>query len=255
MVNDARAGGSVSPPDEHQVAFRALCLGAVIARGEFEAFLEDEPEATPERLQQLITRLGQWLATEGVQPHLSAAERLLLQAPLGKWTQPERRSVSWRIEALGVLLWALTFVDRLLPYDTEFDDVEVMETLGLYRFAPIDGFLEDARLRAASEVQVAREAAALWHWRANVARLQEAGTTPADGRSWAEIISDAAATACRRGWAPEPIGDDLPVFGKPYGALSLDERYHAYAIAVERHRALNWLCGSSPDWDQVPLAT
>jgi hypothetical protein len=53
------------------------------------------------------------------------------------------------------------------------------------------------------------------------------------------------------------IGDDFGVKGKPYGELSPEEWSEVRSITIERHRALNWLCGYSPnnEWDQTPTDT
>ncbi len=66
-----------------------------------------------------------------------------------------------------------------------------------------------------------------------------------------------AAEAHRRGDVPQPIGDDFPVFGKPYREASVEEYDTLTSIATERHRALNWLCGRAPGnrWDRTPTDT
>ena len=48
---------------------------------------------------------------------------------------------------------------------------------------------------------------------------------------------------------------DFPAFGKAYRNLSEDEYEQATSIAMERHLALNWLCGYDSDWDETPTDT
>jgi hypothetical protein len=50
---------------------------------------------------------------------------------------------------------------------------------------------------------------------------------------------------------------DFAVKGRPYALLSLEEWSEVRSISVERHRALNWLCGysSNNDWDTTPTDT
>jgi hypothetical protein len=40
-----------------------------------------------------------------------------------------------------------------------------------------------------------------------------------------------------------------------YRHLSPEQHAQAHSIAVERHHALNWLCGNGSSWDDVPLDT
>jgi hypothetical protein len=37
--------------------------------------------------------------------------------------------------------------------------------------------------------------------------------------------------------------------------LSDDEYSYCRSLAVERHKALNWLCGYAERWDKVPTDT
>ena len=40
-----------------------------------------------------------------------------------------------------------------------------------------------------------------------------------------------------------------------YRHLAPEQHAEAHSIAVERHHALNWLCGEGASWDDVPLDT
>ena len=48
---------------------------------------------------------------------------------------------------------------------------------------------------------------------------------------------------------------DFQAYGKVYRYLSPEQHAEAHSIAVERHHALNWLCGAGNTWDDVPLDT
>jgi hypothetical protein len=69
------------------------------------------------------------------------------------------------------------------------------------------------------------------------------------------IVRDAATHAYEQGDIGEPIGADFPLFGKAYREMTDDEYSRATSIAMERHFALNWLCGYSDDWDETPTDT
>jgi hypothetical protein len=51
--------------------------------------------------------------------------------------------------------------------------------------------------------------------------------------------------------------EDFVAKGKPYRELTPLEWSQVRSIAMERHLALNWLCGFAPDnkWDQTPTTT
>jgi hypothetical protein len=150
----------------------------------------------------------------------------------------------WRGEALGTLLWALQLVE-LPPYDQPFDAHEVVAVE-----------LEPARLRDEEELDLERSSARLWHWRARTGEL-DAGALELPDR-YATLDQLVAATAMRgyeQGLLPPPMRGDFGAYGKIYRHLSAEERSEAHSVALERHHALNWLCGEGTSWDDVPLDT
>src|SRR5205085_2186229 len=79
-----------------------------------------------------------------------------LRAALAKLPDPDPAVVDavWRGEALGTILWALQLLE-LPPYDEPFDPQEV---------AAVE--LGEPKLRDEEEIELERESARLWHWRA-----------------------------------------------------------------------------------------
>jgi hypothetical protein len=151
----------------------------------------------------------------------------------------------WRGEALGTLLWSLQLAE-LPPYDRSFVPDEVAAV------AP-----EDGELRDGEEIELERESARLWHWRARTSELQAAGRLELPER-YSNVDQLIGATAMRgyeQGVLPAPLRGDFRAFGKVYRHLSPEERAEAHSIALERHHALNWLCGEGTTWDDVPLDT
>jgi hypothetical protein len=55
----------------------------------------------------------------------------------------------------------------------------------------------------------------------------------------------------------EVIDEDFAVHGKAYRDLSPEEWSEVRSITLERHFALNWLCGYAPNnrWDETPTDT
>lgn len=222
-------------------------------RGKFEAIAAS---GSPEMVtvhEEMATQLNIWLADEGLVPAQSTLEKPLVSRGLGSWSRQEKIDVAWRANSLGVILWALSQFKELPHWDAEFTPQETIKQLNL--FAPTTAFLEKVSLRPDSEIGKARDLAEVWHWRSRIRRLQEDGMKPEDGSDLMEIVRAATAAAHKNGDIPNPIDGDFPVFGKAYADLSQDEYYAATSIAVERHYALNWLCGYAADWDCVPTDT
>lgn len=219
-------------------------------RSKFESIVLS---TTPQMLavhEELATQLNMWLADAGLIASQSTREKPLISKALGSWSRQELIDAAWRANSLGVILWALSQFDELPPWDRQFTPQETIRTLNL--FAPIGSFLEKASLRPKAEIDRMRDLAALWHWRAEIRRRQDGAGNPDETAALAEEVQQAASRACERGEFPELIDGDFPAFGKAYTDLSADEYSQANSIAVERHYALNWLCGYSPDWDAVP---
>jgi hypothetical protein len=151
----------------------------------------------------------------------------------------------WRGEALGTLLWALQLAE-LPAYDTPFAADEVARTA-----------LDGARLREADDLELERESARLWHWRARTTELQATGTLELPERyaSFDQLIAATAMRGYEQGLLPLPVRGDFGAFGKVYRHLSPEQHAQAHSIAVERHHALNWLCENGSSWDDVPLDT
>jgi hypothetical protein len=151
----------------------------------------------------------------------------------------------WRGEALGTLLWSLHLLE-LPPYDRPFDTDEVVEA------NPATGELRDA-----DELELERDAARLWHWRARTSELQASGALelPARYSSFDQLIAATAMRGHDEGLLPAPIRGDFRAYGKVYRHLTPEQQAEAHSVAVERHHALNWLAGEGTSWADVPLDT
>jgi hypothetical protein len=151
----------------------------------------------------------------------------------------------WRGEALGTLLWALQLAE-LPAYDEPFDAETVAAT-----------DLEPARLRPGEEIELERDAARLWHWRARTTGLQAAGSLelPARYATFDQLIAATAMRGYGLGLLPAPMRGDFRAYEKVYRHLAPEQQEEAHSIALERHHALNWLCGAGSSWDDVPLDT
>jgi hypothetical protein len=242
----------LTPPGESEVAGRALCLAAHAALGSAAHDLSTGA-AAPQDVDSFAKELREWLGSEGAGRHQSTRERDAFRRPLGAWSDRDLIDAGWRTESLGVMLWALSVYDDLPPYDAQFEDVpDHVPLLG-----PAARFLEETSLRPADEIARARDLAELWHWRSRTTQLQADDDFKSSHPELEldEIVRETARAAREAGDIPEPIDQDFPAFGKPYRDLSTEEYEEATSIAMERHFALNWLCGYSRDWDETPTDT
>lgn len=237
---------------ERDVAVRAFCLAALCA---LAAAADDlrRGEADEADVREFEDGVRQWIDDEGLDAHFTPAERETMSKPLTAWTERELIDASWRQESLVVLLWALSLVDDLLAYDEQVEDAP--ETAPL--FDPLDAFLAGAVLRPRAELEREQERAKLWHWRARTRRLE---TDPDHEPVRSEhdlvaIVAEVAPQAHAAGDIPDPIDGDFPAFGKAYRDLDEEEFDLATSLALERHYALNWLCGLAEAWDDVPTDT
>jgi hypothetical protein len=151
----------------------------------------------------------------------------------------------WRGEGLGTLLWALQLAE-LPRYDTPFDAEALLEAT-----------LEEARLRDVEEIELERESARLWLWRARTTELQAAGDVELPERfaSFDQLIAATAMRGFEQGLLPAPMRGDFGAYGKVYRHLAPEQQAEAHSIALERQHALNWLAGLGDSWDDVPLDT
>ena len=229
------------------VAYRALCLGALLKRGEIELELQNLDEwslfdtVRETFLQQQRSeneRLLQWLDEEGIRQHLSDSEEFLLNKALGTWTERTLITVGWRIEALGTMLWALQRLDHLPDYDTQFEPADILEPLDLLN--PTIDFIWMASLHDDEVLSASRDQAELWNWRSRARELERMGVRPPEGFSFREIIHQTSERACQNRHIPYMIEGDFPAFGKAYADLNPDEYALMSAIAYERYSAINW---------------
>ena len=218
-----------------------------------EKWASDERARFAEDLKSLSVPDVRFLKETGFWKEMTGAERAFIQTPAPQMQQII--DATWLMESAVCLLWALEYVADLPPYDTQADP----ELLKLLAAEPLNDQLAKACLRDFSVIQQAREVAELWHWRSRTRQLQESGQAvqlPAE-LTFDEIIRMTAEGAAQDGVFGRAIGDDFPAFGKAYRDLSPDEWSLATSIAMERHRAFNWLCGYAPGnrWDKTPTDT
>ncbi len=193
--------------------------------------------------------LGRWKA------RLSPKEDLFSSVSPERITPQRHADALWRLESFQTLLWALGLVDRLPGYDAQADQ-DLLKT-----FPPsgeIGVYLKQARLRPSAEIERQRDLAELWHWRSRTRWLIETGAplSAASGFESYDQIVRSIATKDAGGIGPV-TDEDFTAFGKAYRDLTEDQWSIVRSITMERHFALNWLCGYAPgnQWDDTPTDT
>lgn len=148
----------------------------------------------------------------------------------------------WCKESAAALIWALGMIDEFPPFDEESDH----ELLQKVPYQDLESFFSGASLLPAEKIEHQRNIAEFWHWRSRTRELIEKNEPLSLGMgytSFDQIVRDVAKEAFRRGDFHEIIDDDFPAKGKAYRDLTDEEWSDVRSITIERHKALNWLCG------------
>lgn len=256
-------------PDASAVAIRSLILRAVVSYGNQtpapEAIADERIWWTDNEWSSFVkeSRREQdaiWNQLGKYKKQLSPSEKVLSLTTVETITHQQLANATWRAESLGVVLWALNFVDRILPYDQSTGP----DFIGKFWQAENEDFVSSSPLRSREEIGHARDIAESWHWRSRTRQIVEDGTPFPDDPSFREagffsfddIVRKTANFHADEGMFIA-ISEDYPVYGKAYRDMSEDEWSTIRSITMERHFALNWLCGYAPNhaWDETPTDT
>jgi Domain of unknown function (DUF4272) len=233
-------GGNFIAPRPERVAARAMALVGVACRAvlEFEA---DRSEAEFKRL-----HLCKWLDRIGVSDELEEKETSLLITPYRLLDERTLANAQWRGEGMLVLAWSLGRAE-LVRYDEECNAAEVAGRLG-FLSERSQTVLTNPLLRESAEIRRWRDTYLTIHW-----RLREYDLTP--------IPLDFPDVVAQFNWGPLRLGDlelidgDLAICGRRIDRASEDDRDRTYSIALERHKAFNWLVGSAAVYSAVSTDT
>lgn len=215
-------------PNKKQISYRALCLGAVLLRNEYELYKNKQiSDPLIPITNAFPNQLVEWYTKEEIVNFFSNNERELLNKPYGEWSNQERKNISWRNQSLGTLLWALSLYDEIPEIPDGFR-LEKNLIRKLQILHTTKDFLKKTKLRSTEEIRRERDIAENWHWRT---------------RKGIHHIPD------------DTSKDEFTIKGKRFNELTNDEYNLISSIVMERHLALNWLCGYSKNWDDTPTDT
>jgi hypothetical protein len=206
--------------------------------------------------QQLFDKQMERIRSADLWELFEESEREFMQAGVFETTMRQRVNVSWLAESIMCLMWALGLREQIPPYDGETDP----RTNKFREGQRARDLIADATLRPSTEIDRERDWAELWHWRCRTQMLLATKKIPdalPNGTTMVEIIRMTAEKAAKEGVFAEPISGDFPAFGKPYREISDEQLSQLTSIAMERHKAFNWLCGYAPEnrWSETPTDT
>jgi len=170
-------------------------------------------------------------------------------------------NASWRMESVVALMWALNLLDKFPDIDEQASP-ELLQIVEIKKLGLIsNGFA----LRPLDEISRERRIMELWHWRVNTRRLIEDNYDfhPHDNMkengitNLNDIVKITAKSAYSNGDIPKIIEEDFVFREQAFRDLDIHEFNEATSIIIERHYALNWLCGYAPrnNWDETPTDT
>jgi hypothetical protein len=180
---------------------------------------------------------------------LSPRELILAHTTLTSLTTRQQIDASWRWESVVVLGWTLNLVPQLPPWDRMATRTEIKVPPS----PDIDVVAETLRLRDGEEIGSARRIAEAWHWRSRTFYL--AREYP--DQDWDTPVRVTARSLADDKLLPPLIEEDFPARGKAYRDLDDAQARELASVAMERHTALNWICGRAPGnrWDETPTDT
>jgi len=214
---------------------------------------EDRDEFNRSCKEQMEKRIAGMRKT-GLWEHASPKEKEFLQTYGFQMGEHQQVSASWKVEAAGMLMWALRLIAEWPSIEVQIEDSDVLQAVPQpAEYKP--------KFRTRKEISLKRDFIDLWEWRVRERQLADegrpfrpdAGMRKSGLRTSDDIVRKVAKEALEKGELPELIHGDFVYRGHAFRDLPADDYYEAASIIGERHYALNWLCGFAPDneWDET----
>lgn len=257
-------------PNAQDVARRLLVLNGLIGYAHalpppqvwtdiFPKWSKEEQENFFEEFKKIPKSIADFFRSRGVWNDLSPKEDKFLHAYPQDLKIQDRNNISWRLESAITLMWALEIITDFPLFDAQASP-EMLRNIPK-KDAP--QFIESAKLRSPDELEAKRSLAQSWHWRSRTRQLIEDGhpfprmQQAPQFKTYDDVVRFSAKIYKNEGVFSEIINEDFPVKGKAYRDLTKDEWLEVRSITIERHFALNWLCGYAPAnrWDETPTET
>jgi hypothetical protein len=211
------------------------------------------------KFKEASNQIKSFLKSNYLWKYMTDEERDLIEADLLRINIQAHKNASWRVESAVVLMWALRMIDEFPAFDTQ----TTPEVLKKIQDEYLLKFTGGEELLPADVLERQRGIAELWHWRSRTRELIERGDKipPEIAKlgltSYDKIIEMSASEALKSGDIPRVIDNDFVACGKAFRDLTVEEWQDVRSVIIERHYAMNWLCGYAPGnkWDRTPTDT
>ena len=205
-----------------------------------------------ERTKQVVSSFK----SNGLWKLMTKEEQEFIQSIPPKVKAQQHLNAMWRLESAVVLMWALGLIDDFPGFDNQTDS----DILKRIPYENISQFIYGATLLSDFEIERKRSLAELWHWRSRTRQLIDEKRTPPPGmgfNSLDQIVQRIANEAYKQGDLSKLIDNDFSPKEKAYRDLTEEEWSEVRSITMERHHALNWICGYAKGnrWDKTPINT
>jgi len=193
--------------------------------------------------QEMAGRILPLTLETGIYQTYEPAEQQLLQAPWGTLPRRERVALSWAVEGVGVMAWALGKAE-LPPFDTRCEAAPVGSALGLFEHES-PAVVRAATLRDRSEIQMRALTYEILSW-----RLEYFVETRHHIDFASRLNTPNRLHAIIEGF--KLIDNDLAVDGAPLVEISAERLTEVSTIVSERNKAFRWLLGYEKNYAAVP---
>ncbi|HVW03152.1 MAG TPA: DUF4272 domain-containing protein [Planctomycetaceae bacterium] len=240
--DDPGVDEAAEPPTAARVMRRAFVLAAVANRGLIEH--EQREFESPEEVREWMLS---WVHELELDDELEPDEWKVLQRPVGTLDSQSAINSVWRLEGLGVLLWALGLYE-LPAYDELVTPSDLFKAVHLGEVAEARGLLEHAELRPAQELANYRTHALMVHW-----RLRDFSLRP-KAMDFVAFSKNSWIGAVDLGRF-QILQNDLALSGNAIADADPETIQTCQSSALERHLAINWIRGDTPVYSATATNT
>lgn len=228
------------PPTAERVRRRAWALSCVIYRSFLEKYDDLSEAATGQ------SRILNWVDVINLQDEFEPDEWGLIESDIGTITEQAVINGTWRSEGLAVLAWALGAFE-LPPHDQMSNPKEATDSI----FFLADDALAKAdqlQLRPSEELEKFCAVQLSLHWRLRDFSIRS------EAMNFREFPETAWFGPIDLSGVPF-AEDDLAINGQPIAKAPPEEVQLCSSIAMERHKAINWLNGWHEIYSEVDTST
>lgn len=193
-----------------------------------------------------------WLDRTGYIHDTTKKEKEFLDTNVGKCARDDISYYQFQYEAVEPCLWTLGLVKQLSDYEQfVLEDFHPVLQIGMKH--SYEEVAESCRLREKKEIEVQKEIAMLWHWRAveayNPIFAKEGIGNIVEktfGKQYLEILSQINCVDAK--------GNDFVLRNGIFANLSDMEKRRIEMMSLWRHHAFEWIMGNY-SWDEVEVNT